>query len=104
MKEWRYGNITLLCADCMEVMRGAEGKLAESAVCDPDYNLGRRLRGGTWADRYGDSGAKLGGAPDKACFDLLREVSGNQVVRGGNHFDKAVERIDKHIVTHPKII
>lgn len=87
MREWRHGDIRLLCADCMEVMRSAEGNLAELAVCDPDYNLGKKLRGGAWAARYGDSGARLGGAPDKGYFDLLRNVSDNQVIWGGNYFD-----------------
>lgn len=87
MKEWKHDNITLLCADCMEVMRSASEPLAELAVCDPDYDLGKRLRGGTWADRYGDSGSKLGGAPTWEYFDELRRVTANQVIWGGNYFD-----------------
>lgn len=88
MKEWRHGDdIRLLCADCMEVMRGAEGKLAELAVCDPDYGLGGKLRGGNYMARYEDSGARLGGKPGGDYFELLRGVSDNQVIWGGNYFD-----------------
>lgn len=87
MKEWRYGDITLLCADCMEVMRGAEGKLAELAVCDPDYGIDKCLTGGNYMARYKGFVGNLGGRPDRSYLDLLRSVSNNQVIWGGNYFD-----------------
>lgn len=88
MKEWKHGNITLICDDCMNVMRGTEGTLAELAVCDPDYGLGKKISaGGTYANKYKGFDGILGGKPDKGYFDELCRVSDNQVIWGGNYFD-----------------
>lgn len=93
MREERFGNITLVNGDCMEYMRqfdcalGSGCWLADLAVCDPDYDLGRRLVGGNHMARYGKSGCHLGGKPTAEYFDELRRVSKNQVIWGGNYFD-----------------
>lgn len=87
MREVKIGKLTLICGDCMEVMRESEGKLAELAVCDPDYGLKKKLKGGTWAGRYGNSGSNLGGVLDGGYFDELRRISDNQIIWGGNYFD-----------------
>lgn len=88
MTEWKYGSIRLLCADCMEVMRQSEGLLAELAVCDPDYGLGKKISvGGGYAKKYKGFDGMLGGKPDKEWFDCLKRVTNNQVICGGNYFD-----------------
>ena len=87
MRETKIGKLTLVCADCMDVMRDCDGRLADLAVCDPDYGIDRCLSGGNYMARYKDFVGNLGGKPDKTWFDELRRVSGNQVVWGGNYFD-----------------
>ena len=87
MREVRIGNLRLINADCMDVMRQSEGKLADLAVCDPDYGIDRCLKGGNYMARYKKFVGNLGGKPDKAWFDELRRVSDNQVIWGGNYFD-----------------
>lgn len=77
----------------MEVMRqydpsaGSGAWMADLAVCDPDYGLDGLMVGGNYMARYGDSGRRLGGKPDKGYFEQLRMVSRNQVIWGGNYFD-----------------
>lgn len=77
----------------MEVMRqydpsaGSGAWMADLAVCDPDYGLDKLMVGGNYMARYGDSGRKLGGNPDRSYYELLRAVSRNQVIWGGNYFD-----------------
>lgn len=88
MTEWQHGNIRLLCADCMDVMRECDGVLAELAVCGPDYGLNKKIsQGGGYAVKYKGFDGNLGGRPNKAWFEELRRVSVNQVVWGGNYFD-----------------
>lgn len=93
MREWSHDNITLLCADCMDVMRlydpsaGSGAWMADLAVCDPDYGLGKLMIGGNYMARYGKSGCSLGGKPTREYFDQLRMVSRHQVIWGGNYFD-----------------
>lgn len=70
----------------MEVMQHTESFAYDLAVVDPDYGLKRKLRGGSWAQKWGTDGMTLGGVPDKAYFDELRRVSRNQIVWGGNYF------------------
>ncbi len=86
MKEIVLGNIRLICADCMGVMGAAGDGAYDLALADPDYGLGKRLRGGKWAKRWGNAGLTLGSRPDRAYFDELRRVSRNQVVWGANYF------------------
>lgn len=88
MRVERIGDVTMVCGDCMDVMRECDGVLAELAVCDPDYGLNKRIsQGGGYAAKYKGFDGVLGGKPDKAWFDELRRVSVNQVVWGGNYFD-----------------
>lgn len=88
MREVRIDNLRLICADCMEVMRTMTGLPPyDIAVCDPDYGLGGKLRGGNYMARYGDSGSRMGGQPTAGYFDELRRVSTNQVIWGWNYFD-----------------
>lgn len=87
MKITRIGEIELICGDCMEVMRSSGDILAELAVCDPDYGLGKKLVGGNRMARYGLAGCMLGGIPDKGWFTELCRVSKNQVIWGGNYFE-----------------
>lgn len=86
MREERFGNITLICGDCMEYMQS--GEYFDLAVCDPDYGLGKKISGGgTYATKYKGFDGMLGGKPDKSWFDELKRVSANQVIWGGNYFD-----------------
>lgn len=87
MRIERIGDIELVCGDCMEVMRGSSGLLGDLAVCDPDYGLGLKLRGGNYMARYGRAGCNLGGKPDVEWFSELCRVSRNQVIWGGNYFE-----------------
>lgn len=86
MKEFGFEKIRLYENDCREIMASMGCREYDLAVCDPDYGLGRKLRGGTWATRWGDDGSGLGGVPDAGYFDELRRVSVNQIIWGGNYF------------------
>lgn len=87
MRVEQIGNLTLVCADCMEVMRGLEEGSFDIAVCDPDYGIGKCLAGGNYMARYKGFVDNLGGKPGMDWFESLRRVSHNQVVWGGNYFD-----------------
>lgn len=89
MEEWKHGNITLLCADCMEVVKGASESLADLAVCDPPYaKAGGKVErtGGTWAAKYGTSIRDWDIASSDEYFKELFRVSHNQIIWGGNYF------------------
>ena len=86
MNEICIGNIRLICCDCTDVMRQTSDDSFDLAVVDPDYGLHRRLRGGQWAQRWGNDGMTLGGVPDAGYFRELMRISRNQIIWGGNYF------------------
>ena len=87
IKERKFGQITMICGDCMTFMQDSRENAFDLAVCDPDYGLGSRLRGGNYMARYGGFVNNLGGVPDKSYFNELKRIAKNQILWGGNYFD-----------------
>ena len=47
-KAEKIGNITLICGDCMEVMRDMNANAYDLAICDPPYGIGaNKMKMGT---------------------------------------------------------
>lgn len=86
MREVKINNLTLINADCREIISSGE-HIAELAVCDPDYALKNKLLGGQWAARYKHFANNMGGLPNKLWFENLKRVTDNQVIWGANYFD-----------------
>lgn len=87
---YRSGNILLINADCMEVMKHIRDDEFQLSCVDPPYgicvnvNMGRRK-----GQRHSGYHKFAGGdvfAPDSQYFDELRRVSKNQIIWGANHF------------------
>ena len=94
-----FGGITLINADCMEVMRTIPDKAFDLAIVDPPYGIGAdkpsakpntvRQKNGTilkvqsinYKHKDWDSNT-----PKKEYFDLLKRVSKEQIIWGVNYF------------------
>lgn len=88
MKEWKHDNITLLCADCMDVMQTIGDKKYSLCIADPPYawqgKYGRK--GGRWGSTFGNQFAEWDKPIDSKCIDEIFRVSRNQIIWGGNYF------------------
>jgi len=89
---YRSGNILLINADCMEVMKHIRDDEFQLSCVDPPYGIGengdRNKSRGKLAIAK-DYKAFAGGdvsAPNSAYFDQLRRVSKNQIIWGANNF------------------
>lgn len=91
---YRSGNVLLLNADCMEVMKHIRNDEFELSCVDPPYGIDAAsdVRGNT---QYGNAAAPSKSYGQKAWdkkppthewFLELRRVSKNQIVWGANHF------------------
>ena len=81
---YRNGNILMINADCMEVMKHIKEKEAELACVDPPYGIG--MDGGK--RQYSEYERKNWDTaiPDKKYFSELFRVSEHQIIWGGNYF------------------
>lgn len=85
------GNISLIHADCMDVMATLPDNAFDLAIIDPPYGLNesgkKRLSRSKLAKvtphTIKDWDTK---SPDKAYFDELFRVSKHQIIFGANHF------------------
>jgi len=87
---YRNGNILMINADCMEVMKHIKEKETELSCVDPPYGIGLLK---TQAGNYGIGKTKKDNTkpwdnskPDKNYFDELFRVSKNQIIWGANNF------------------
>lgn len=89
MREEKFGNITLVCGDCMEYMRQLGDKKYSLCVADPPYawqgKYGRK--GGRWGSTFGNQFSEWDKPIDKRCLDEIFRISKNQVIWGGNYFN-----------------
>ena len=92
MKEEYIGGQRLILGDCLEVVP-LLGKV-DAVVTDPPYGTASAWKGGFsassgWA-RQGEMQNKRNlwdaQRPSKECFDLILEVSREQIIWGGNYF------------------
>lgn len=47
---WTSGDVTLICGDCLEVMREMGAGSVDAVITDPPYGLGKRNTGGVDRD------------------------------------------------------
>jgi len=90
---YRNGNILMIQADCMEVMKHIQNGEVELAIVDPPYGGGAdgtiTRTGGPWSKIYqrDNSISKWDTAPNKEYFDELFRVSDRVIIWGGNYFN-----------------
>lgn len=89
-----FGNISLINADCLDIMRDLKDNSFSLAIVDPPYGIGASdyQRGGT---QHGNSLARCKVydkkqwdfyPPPSDYFTELRRISKNQIIWGANHF------------------
>jgi DNA modification methylase len=80
--------VTLMLGDCRELL--PKMKPVDAVVTDPPYGIGED--GGRFRDRKGGGHRvlpKMGwdsAPPDAALFSLIRSISAEQIIWGGNYF------------------
>jgi site-specific DNA-methyltransferase (adenine-specific) len=90
---YRNGNILMINADCMEVMKHIHDNEVELSCVDPPYGIG--MDGGNVGYKgFNDFEKKDWDAlpPPKEYFDELFRVSKNQIIWGGNNFNLPARR------------
>lgn len=91
-ESYRNGNVLLINADCMDVMKLLDDKEFCLACVDPpygDFNGTIERTGGSWSKKYQCDGTikEWDFAPKPEYFAELFRVSKNQIIWGGNYFD-----------------
>ena len=98
---YRKGNILMINADCMEVMKHIKEKEVELSCVDPPYGIGEsgKKRENTKSDKWKSPYQKEHNPkewdnfpPQQSYFDELVRVSDNQIIWGANYF---VDKIKK---------
>ena len=86
-------NISLLNADCMDIMKKYADKCFDLAIVDPPYGLGKKLahagNGKNAQSKFtNDFKAKNwdNEIPSNEYFEELKRISKNQIIWGGNYF------------------
>ena len=91
---FRRGNVLLINADCLEVMKHVKDGEFELSCVDPPYGIGDKFKGGKSGkmqfNEIADKGWDV--APDKQYFIELLRVSKNQIIWGGNYFELPATR------------
>ena len=82
---YRSGNILLINADCMEVMKHIRDGEFELSCVDPAYGIGMDGKN-NWSGSKHEKKNWDREPPSQAYFDALRRISKNQIVWGANHF------------------
>lgn len=86
----KIGDCTLYLGDCRDILPTL-GKV-EAVVTDPPYGIASTWKGGRkhgWGKAAEEAGLRNewdDEAPDAAVFDLLRSMSNDQIIWGGNYF------------------
>ena len=85
---YRNGNILMVNADCMEVMKHIQDNEVELSCVDPPYGIGAdNMTGGAGKNKQWEKGKNWdSGVPEETYFDELFRVSKNQIIWGGNYF------------------
>ena len=80
---------SIVCGDCLDVMRKLPDKCVDLVLTDPPYGIGNKF-----TSEYGlqERKSKRGSfdwndkIPEKEIFDEIMRVSKNQIIFGGNYF------------------
>jgi site-specific DNA-methyltransferase (adenine-specific) len=92
---YRNGNILMINADCMDVMKHIQNKEVELSCVDPPYGIGedgsknvtrgtKRVLAREYKGFYGEDKS----IPEEKYFNELFRVSQNQIIWGGNYMTK----------------
>lgn len=86
---YRNGNILMINADCMDVMKHIHDNEVELSCVDPPYGIG--LKGENPIKNKSDPEKAFETkwdeyAPDEKYFTELQRISKNQIIWGGNYF------------------
>ena len=84
---YRNGNILMINADCMEVMKHIKEKESELSCVDPPYGIGvsnHEQIGTSKKHKVKDWDNHI---PTKEYFNELKRISKNQIIFGINYFD-----------------
>ena len=86
MRVETIGDATLYLSDCVEVLP-IIGKV-DACITDPPYGLGKRMRGGTWADRaeFKEMVVWDTSAPPASLLLTLADMANLSVFWGGNYY------------------
>lgn len=83
------GNATLYLGDCRDILPTLPK--VDLVLTDPPYGIGDALvkggRGGSFERLISANAAEWDIAPDKSVFDLIFEMSKQQIFWGGNYFE-----------------
>ncbi|MDD5459739.1 MAG: site-specific DNA-methyltransferase [Phycisphaerae bacterium] len=90
---------TVICGDCLEVMKQLPDKCVDLVLTDPPYGIGisknpvrQRFEKSDWDKSI----------PTKEYFDHILRVSKNQIIWGGNYFSEYL-RSSKHFLVWNKL-
>ncbi len=79
----------IIQGDCIEVMRGWPDNCVDLVLTDPPYGIGAdRMRMGSGQHDWDVVKGWDGEVPDKPVFDRIIQLSGNQIIWGGNYFSE----------------
>jgi len=99
---------TVICADCLEVMRGMEDNSVDLVLTDPPYGIKRDKGFGGFGGfgkpiarrKYSDDWDN--DRPSKEYFDEMLRVSKNAIIFGGNYFADILPQ-GKHWIVWDKL-
>ena len=81
---------TVICGDCLEVMKDMPDNCVDLVLTDPQYGIGADQAAcknkGKWGWAYYGESDWDKKRPDKVYFDEIIRISKNQVIWGGNYF------------------
>ena len=80
-----WGGVSVLNADCMDVMSKLADNSYDLAICDPEYGINLKGPCGRF-ERYGTLQSVNSKPPTAEYFVELRRVSRWQIIWGGNYF------------------
>jgi len=89
---YQSGNILLICADCMDVMKHIDDKEFQLSCVDPPYGIGEDGKKNHSRGHKGIPATRFSikfwdkEPPLKEYFQELLRVSANQIIFGGNYF------------------
>lgn len=78
--------ITILCSDCMDVMRKYPDGYFDLALIDPPYRDDKECTGTIRTAGNKQSSLAFGGKPTQEYWDELRRISKHQIVFGANNY------------------
>lgn len=109
---YKQGNMQIIHADCMEIMKQTPDNYYSLAICDPPYGIGEKGRRNKAGDRptakWKNPKSKIYKAfddskpPSEDYFIELQRVSKNQIIWGGNYFTEFLKPSKGWIVWNKK--